>query len=59
MNVGDLVTIRSISGIGVIISTLSGVTKTGRYFDVYHMSTGRFRTVFCHARELELVSESR
>ena len=54
MKVGDLVTIKHISGIGVIVSTLAG---GGNYYDVYLGASQKI--VFCHIKELELINESR
>lgn len=54
MKVGDLVSIKHISGIGVITSTLNGESC---YFDVY-MAESR-KTLFCHARELVVISANR
>ena len=54
MKVGDLVTIRHISGIGMVTGTLSGDSC---YFDVYMIASCKI--LFCHARELSVVNESR
>ena len=52
MKVGDLVKIKHITGVGIVIRTLSL-----RYFDVYLSASQK--TVFCHTNELEVISESR
>ena len=54
MKVGDLVKIKHISGTGVVVGTLSGEDI---YYDVYLGASQKI--VFCHVRELELISESR
>ena len=54
MKVGDLVKIKHITGVGMVISTLS---TEGPYFDVYLPASQKI--VFCHASELEVISESR
>ena len=51
---GDLVKIRRTTGIGMVVNTLS---TEGPYFDVYLPASQKI--VFCHANELELISESR
>lgn len=54
MKVGDLVKIKHISGTGIVVSTLSGEDI---YYDVYMVASQKI--FFCHAKELEIVSESR
>ena len=54
MQLGDLVAVKHINGIGVIVSTLTG---DGNYYDVYLRASQKI--VFCHTKELELIDESR
>ena len=54
MKVGDLVTIKHISGVGVVVNTLTG---DGNYYDVYLGASQKI--VFCHIKELELINESK